>query len=140
MNVPEIVTGKKPHEPINVMLIPPLPLDSPFGNLNLKGMKILLRMDQVNVRIHEAFQSYASTRGGPKAFNGLDFFHHQFAAEEVAYWLKKTADEFIGLFWVLHSLKTKTTFPTKVDPDCIGRLEFCKDTASCPCSTNIGRF
>jgi len=42
-----IVNGKKPGEPYNEVLSFWLPPDSPYGNLQLKYMKIILRLDEV---------------------------------------------------------------------------------------------
>ena len=94
MSVPQINTGKHPQQFLNVSQILPLPSDTPFGNFALKYLKIVGRIDQVNSLIQDVFSSFSLAHQS----QGFDenFFRHQLIAEEVIYWLRKTADELIS--------------------------------------------
>ena len=54
MAIPQIDNGNRPDDPFlaHVHLLP-LPSDTPYGNLALKSMKIVLRIDWLNRRIAE---------------------------------------------------------------------------------------
>ncbi|MEH2011304.1 hypothetical protein [Nostoc sp.] len=120
MSVPQINTGKHPQQFLNVSQILPLPSDTPFGNFALKYLKIVSRIDQVNSLIQDVFSSFSLAHQS----QGFDenFFRHQLIAEEVIYWLRKTADELISLQYVLYIQEQIGQFPTKVEVDCIGLL------------------
>src|SRR5215212_8562316 len=49
-------------------------------------------------------------------------FHHGLVSEQVIYWLRKTADELIGLHHVLASRVANGEYPDRVSPDSIGGL------------------
>jgi len=97
----------------------PLPADTPFGNLSLKYTRIVERLDHVNLSVQKAFASFdaAKARG---FFGGLT--EHALLAEEVIYWLRKTADELIGVLNVLAHRESTGAYPSRVDPDSIGAL------------------
>jgi hypothetical protein len=120
MNIPQIDTRRKPQQRLNSsQLLINLPSDTPFGNLMLKHMKIIDRMDRVNSSIEVVFSSYSSARIDDEK---EDLMRHQFIIEEVVYWLRKTADELIGMQYVLYVQKQKGTFPKRVEIDCIDSL------------------
>jgi hypothetical protein len=51
MTTGSIDNGKSPGEPYNVGLAFWLPTDSPYGNFNLKLMKLCQRLDEANRRL-----------------------------------------------------------------------------------------
>jgi len=83
MEIPQIDIGKKPSEPLMVNIILLLPTKTPFGNMTLKMMKIVERLDKVNAKINDVFRSYVH----PSAlFNPFAKpLEHQFYSEEVIY-------------------------------------------------------
>jgi hypothetical protein len=117
--VPQIEIGKSPGEPLNVEHMLPLPADTPFGNLSLKYTRIVERLDHVNLSVQKAFASFDAARARD-LFGGLT--EHALLAEEVIYWLRKTADELIGLLIVLAQRESTGSYPSRVDPDSIGAL------------------
>jgi len=121
--VPQIDNGKQHHQPINVVHIPVLPSDTPYGNLLLKSMNIVRRLDRVNVEVRRVFSSYVH----PKRHNHLDpsqdLLEHQFYAEQVVYWLRKTADELISLAYVLGESKATGSWPREIKVDSIAGLK-----------------
>lgn len=126
MTVPQINNGKRPEEPLlaHVHLLP-LPSDTPYGNLALKSMKIVIRIDWLNQRIHEAYASYARSRSvDPLAAKPLE---HQMIAEEVVYWIRKTADELIGLWDFMLQAVERGTYPNSLRVDSIGSSLACQD-------------
>lgn len=121
--VPQIDNGKTPSDNVGVWHMIPLPADTPFGNLLLKHYRIVERLDHVNVSIQKAFASYDAAKS--RGVGGLT--EHALLAEEVIYWLRKTADELIGLVHILAQREETGVYPGRVDPDSIGALLASKD-------------
>ena len=48
-DIPQIDNGKKPLQPLNIVHFIWLPSSTPYGNLLLKGMNIVRRIDRVNL-------------------------------------------------------------------------------------------
>lgn len=117
--VPQVEIGKSPEEPLHVKHMLPLPADTPFGNLSLKYTRIVERLDHVNLSVQKAFASFDAAKA--RAFFG-GLMDHALLAEEVIYWVRKTADELIGLLNVLAHRESTGSYPSRVDPDSIGAL------------------
>jgi hypothetical protein len=121
MDAPQINAGKKPQQSLNISQLLPLPSNTPFGNLFLKYLKIASRIDRINLLIQDIFLNFFSlahqSEGGSE-----DFFRHQVIAEEVIYWLRKTADELISMQYILHVQEQTGQFPNKIEVDCVGLL------------------
>lgn len=111
-----IDNGKGPLEPYNVRLGFWLPPDSPFGNMQLKYMKIITRLDEANKNIllccsmwdrlvHDHYDGYSV---------------HYFSGEIVAYHLRKACDEIITLSWFLWYAITNGQYPQNIKIDCVG--------------------
>jgi hypothetical protein len=83
-------------------------------------LKIVNRIDRVNLLIQDVFSSFLTAH----QLEGLgeNFFRHQLIAEEVVYWLRKTADELISMQYVLHFQEQTGQFSNKIEVDCIGLL------------------
>jgi hypothetical protein len=116
---PQIEIGKTPNEHLHVKHMLPLPADTPFGNLSLKYTRIVERLDHVNLAVQKTFANFDAAKG--RDFFG-DLTEHILLAEEVIYWLRKTADELIGLLNVLAHRESTGSYPSRVDPDSIGAL------------------
>jgi hypothetical protein len=102
-----------------------LPAYTPYGNLSLKGSKIVQRLDAVNLEIERVFTSHADALRAARAGEILitpSPFDHLFYAEQVVYWLRKTADEIIALACVLEGHQRTGKWPAKIEPDCIAGL------------------
>lgn len=98
-SIPQIDIGKRPEEFLNKSLIPPLPSQTPYGNLLLKMSQIIGRLDRVNVEISRVFETYVHPS---QSFSpSTDICEHQRYAEQAIYWLRKSADELIALAFVL---------------------------------------
>jgi hypothetical protein len=121
-DVPQIRNGKMLDEELRVDHFISLPADTPFGNLCLKYTQIVLRIDHVNRLVRRAFESYTTLPAISGAVSSKDICDHWFACEEAVYWLKKTADELIGLIHVLEYRGDNGRYPDRVHPDCIGKL------------------
>lgn len=121
--VPQIDNGKQPLEPLNVVHIPWLPSDTPYGNLTAKGMNIVRRLDRVNLEIARVYASYVH----PKTENHLnplqDIVEHQFYAEQVVYWVRKTADELISLAYAISEWRKSGSWPSAIKVDSIAGLK-----------------
>lgn len=120
MPAPQIETGKSPEEHLNIRHMLPLPADTPFfGNLSLKHTLIIQRLDHVNLMLRTVYESHE--RALADSFSGA-LLQHTLVAEQVIYWLRKTADELIGLYQVLTLREETGRYPDRVSPDSIGRL------------------
>jgi len=122
-DIPQIDNGKKPLQPLNIVHFIWLPSDTPYGNLLLKGMNIVRRIDRVNLEIVRVFASYVHP--SKEDINGpqQDLVEHQFYAEQVVYWLRKTADELISLAYVIDEWNRSGKWPASVRIDSIAGLK-----------------
>ena len=102
----------------------PLPADTPFGNLALKYVTIIQRLDYINVMVRMVYQSFERAR--TQNFS-RDILNHALLSEQVIYWLRKTVDDLIGLHHVLAYREEAGCYPRRVAPDSIGRLLQQKD-------------
>lgn len=114
-----IEIGKEPGAPFNVIHLLPLPSDSPFGNLALKYMAVLKRLDHANNTIQRIYAQHESVRSIP---DSPYISSHLFLQEEVIYWLRQSTDELISLASVLEEWQIKGACPHSVPADCIGTL------------------
>lgn len=108
--VPQINVGKTPEQHLNIIHLLPLPADTPFGNMALKHTMLIQRFDHINLLIREIFATYESA----KNLDNGRITRHLLLAEELVYWLRKTADELIGLLYMLSTRETTGTYPTKL--------------------------
>jgi hypothetical protein len=122
--IPQINIGTNPMCFMHVSQLIALPSDTPFGNLSLKHIKLIQRLDRVNQLVQAAYASYWSINPYTPSSNTLD---HQLLGEEIVYWLRKTADEIICLFYLFHIKSQSGSFPNEITVDSIGRLQACKD-------------
>lgn len=110
--IPQIDNGKAPQEPLHGSHLFPLPANTPYGNLSLKWMNIVRRIDIVNLEIRRVFDLYI----------GKDILEHQFYQEHVIYWLRKTVDELVSLAYILSEWERSGSCPNSVQIDCIDDL------------------
>lgn len=121
--VPQIDNGKQPHQLLNIVHMPVLPSETPYGNLLLKGMNIVRRLDRVNLEVTRVFSAYIHPKGHDHQDPRQDLFEHQFYAEQVVYWLRKTADELIALAYVIGEWKIAGEWPLAIKVDSIAALK-----------------
>ncbi len=121
--IPQVDNGKRPHQPVNIVHIPQLPSDTPYGNLLLKGMNIVRRLDGVNLEIDRVFASYVHPKNENSPNPQQDILEHQFYAEQVVYWLRKTADELISLAYAISEWKNNGQWPSAIKVDSIAGLK-----------------
>jgi hypothetical protein len=137
MNPILINNGKMPEDPYRIQLGFWLPPDTPYGNLQLKHMKIIQRMDEANRNIQESFfywNKAHSTNNGMLPINSGE--QHYYANEKLIYMLRRGADEIISLIWLLEDFEKKSQFSNKIQIDCIGLLLKQPDTERNPIYTN----
>ena len=112
--IPQINIGRRHGEPLNIVQAIPLPADTPFGNLTRKFISILERLDHVNGTIQGVFRSYETGKADP--LGRMSILHHTLLAEETVYWMRKTADELIGLVAFLDERVATGAWPTRLAP------------------------
>lgn len=116
---PLLQIGKRPEEYFHISHLLPLPSDSLFGNLYLKYMNVLQRLDHTNHTIIRVFSNYAEIKENAMSPH---ISIHLFLQEEVVYWLRRSADELISLCSVLEKWQRTGSCPSTVPIDCIGKL------------------
>ena len=114
VEIPQINIGRQHGEPLNITQMFPLPIDTPFGSLAVKFMTVLGRLDHVNGTIQEVFRTHEAAKAN--RLGRLSVRHHMLLAEEVVYWMRKTADEIIGLVAFLAERQSTGKWPTKLAP------------------------
>lgn len=130
-----IDNGKSPDEQWNARLGFWLPPDSPYGNLQLKLMKLCQRLDEANRRLSDSLIYWEEARTeGRLPTNAHE--RHVYANEQAIYLIRRAADEMIALIWCLAEWERKDTYPNEIKVDCIGavlgqpdgrRLEPCRN-------------
>jgi hypothetical protein len=116
-----IDNGKKPNELYNARLGFWLPPQTPYGNFQLKFMKIVERLDEANRKIEESFGFWERIIASP---NGMQFDNvyprHVFANEQAIYMMRRAADELISLIWCLSEHEKTGAYPETIKVDCLG--------------------
>jgi hypothetical protein len=121
MKPPMIDNGKTPDEPYNARLGFWLPPDSPYGNFQLKFMKIIERLDEANRRIIESTRLWETIHagwGGILPLNSLT--RHELANEEAIYMMRRAADELVSLIWCLSEYERTGSYPDVIVQDSLG--------------------
>ena len=128
MKYPQINNGKKYYEPLNACILFWLPPDSPYGNLQLKMVDIVQKIDCINLDIINTFDVWnkvstnTSMDESDLLSHHFNFMKHRFLNESIVYHIRKITDELICLVYVLNYYKTYSKFPENIKIDCIGSL------------------
>lgn len=121
VDYPQINTEKKVNEFLNVINLIPLPAETPFGNMLLKHMKIVTRLDYVNRKLKSVYADWRKA-----VSDKFDPWHspteHLLHIEEIAYFLRVTTDELISLCYLLYEHTRSGSYPTHLKVDSIGGL------------------
>ena len=103
-----------------------LPPDTPYGNLNLTYMQIVIRIEVLNESIVELYEGFfrhmEMTKENHGSSNLDEGLKHKFQIEQVIYWLRKTADELISILSVLYHYKASGGYPDRVPVSSIGKF------------------
>jgi hypothetical protein len=120
--VPIINVGGDYQNVTHISHLIPLPTKTAYGNLGLKWQKIVSRLIRINRLISDSYQlhSEALTLHAPVIPSPIEEL--SFVLEEIAYWLRRTADEIIGLSFLCEISLRGSPLPNKLEIDCIGRL------------------
>ncbi|BBB14688.1 putative T7 phage protein [Candidatus Rickettsiella viridis] len=121
---PQINNSKKPRDGINLSnYLYTNQINTPFGNLSLKYLHVIMRVDWINVKIKSLFDSFYQTRQGFSGIStsGFEELEHQLITEELMYWLRKIADELISLTYIQYTDPTGLTI-NKLKFDRIGAI------------------
>ena len=114
--IPQLSTGRKPGELLNITQLFGVPNDSPFGNLLPKVMWMQHRADEVNERVREAFGTWTSL------LDGGSIQRHLFSIEYAVFQIRRLADDLVGCWSLLHAYVESGQIPDRVDPDKLGAL------------------
>jgi hypothetical protein len=105
-----------------------LPADTPFGNLNLNWMEMIIRIECINEMIVSLYTEFDALKLLAELNSDLQsnlIYRHRFYNEQIFYWLRKTADELISLISLLEFNDNKKVYPKKIEISSIG--EFLKE-------------
>lgn len=116
-----IQNGKKPDEPYNACLSFWLPPDSPYGNLQLKQMKLCMRLDEANRRLRDSYRFWRIAVK-PGIISPNPYEQHVFSTEEAIYLMRRATDELISMIWCLNEFEKLREYPKKIEIDSIGAL------------------
>lgn len=116
-----IDNGKNPDELYNESLCFWLPPKTPYGNFQLKYMKIVQRIDAANRRIADSYCLWETCTTKRILLSG-EYERHIFANEEAIYMLRRVADELISLIWCLSKYNEKGEFPSKIKINCLAEV------------------
>ncbi len=111
--IPVIDNGKEPNEPVKFELLFNMPSNSPYGNLLLKKLKIVNRLDHTNIRIRELYSRF-------KEFGLLTNSENEHLTEEIVFNIRRTVDELIGLIYLKEYFSKNNKYPQKIEIDSIG--------------------
>ena len=122
MRIPSIDVGGQYQHVTHVTHDIGLPSQTPFGNMLLKWGKIIDRLIRLNRLIPTAYRlHHAMFSEAPPSFPS-PWSELSHLLEEIAYWLRKTADELISLSFLCHSQHCGLVMPRRIEVDCIGQL------------------
>lgn len=120
-----IDNGKNPDDFVTFENLISLPADTPYGNFNIKYMKIIKRLDEANRNIKNNCKAWQIIRTDGNFYeqiintaNNYDLLN--FSGEAIVYHLRKVADEIISLVWSLKCYTNNGKYPSKIKYDCIG--------------------
>ncbi|HEY4081179.1 MAG TPA: hypothetical protein VGM81_10800 [Burkholderiaceae bacterium] len=98
-----------------------LPTETDLGNLAVKHLRLMELLAHVNVRLCQ-LEEVRSGNNGPSDFTTPSVARVDLMQEEIVYWLRRAADEVIGLDSVVNAWSKSGRWPNSVNPDCIGQL------------------
>lgn len=127
MKIFQIDNGKVPNAPFNFMeyqWISSLPAETSCGNLVLKGMKLITRLDEANRRLDESYRYWTKAKSQDVQILAVErpFERHVFASEQAIYLMRTAADEVIAMLWYLNEYESIGTFSDGIEIDSIGPL------------------
>ncbi|MGP9807742.1 hypothetical protein ACT3TQ_07320 [Halomonas sp. AOP12-C2-37] len=123
-----IENGKKPDDAYHASLSFWLPPDNPYGNFQLKYMKIVQRLDEANRKIADSYKFWEACKTGGMIPIGA-YECHVFANEEAIYMLRRAADELISLIWCLSKYEEDGEYPRKIKINCLASVIHQNDDA-----------
>lgn len=116
-----VKNGKDPDDLYNASLGFWLPPNTPYGNLQLKYMKIICRIDEANRKIADSWKFWKiCSDGGRLPNNALD--RHVLANENVVYMLRRAGDELVSMIWLLAKYENDRDYPSEIEIDCLGAV------------------
>ena len=116
-----IENGKAPDDPYNARLGFWLPPDTPYGNLQLKYMKIIWRFDEANRKIIDSWNFWKECSTGGMLPTGV-LERHIFSIEETVYMLRRAGDELVSMIWLLEKHEDQKKYPSRIKIDCLGAV------------------
>ncbi|MFS8037551.1 hypothetical protein ACI7BZ_11415 [Xanthobacter sp. AM11] len=117
-----IDNGKQPSDPLHIdHRLVWLPPDTPYGNMNLKLIKIIMCADEANLRIIDAFYFWNILKMNDINSGYNAYPRHIFATEQAIYLMRRIADDLISMIWMLDQKRKTGSWPTRIKIDSIGR-------------------
>lgn len=131
LSIPQIpVPGGFNGRSFNMNFFFDLPTTPEFGNMGLKNYDYGQRHHFVNSLLREIFIDHElekeSRKGEMVTIDNL-FYKIKNQTETVIYWIRKTADDLIGVAYFVFKIYVQKIGVDKIDIDSIGRLQFCPE-------------
>lgn len=102
-----------------------LPPESDFGNLTLSLFNIIDRLDLINIEIIKLYKIFffhkTRREKGNYMISTRKSAEQPFLTEQIIYWLRKTADEFISIIWILKYYIENQVYPDQIKIESIGK-------------------
>jgi len=114
MTIPSIKRKTTYPGALHVNDMIPFNANVPYANLVSKHTDIIQRIDNINIKIKLAFESYKKNITDKPPFQLANLTEHCFIIEEIIYWLRKTADELISIMYVCKYFDKNQTHPSKI--------------------------
>ena len=121
-----------------------LPADTPYGSLTITYSQIITRIECLNKSIESLFNGFyahlelVKVRGGWSTAD--ETFMYKFEIEQVIYWLRKTADEFICIIYIILEHKASGLYPKQISVSSIGKFLKLENKAKFGLDGHIGLF
>jgi hypothetical protein len=119
---PRVDNGKSPDEPINARQILWLPPDTPYGNFQLKQLKISERIDELNRRMEEAWAIWHAMHAAIRFGSGVISNRPDLILEQCVFLMRRIADELLGMVECLGTWRTSGKYPGALRFGEIGKL------------------
>jgi hypothetical protein len=119
--VPQIEIGKSPEDFLSATHSFWLPPDTLFGNLSLKQLKIITRLDRANAMLQQIYKIHPLLISGKLLLKG-EHEAYSYLLEELIYHIRRSADELISMYSFLADFEKTGKYSHQVEIDSIGTL------------------
>ena len=133
--VPYLSALKKPTENLHIKDLLPLDTETPFGNLQLSWMSLVMRTQLINEAIDVLNRDFDNVQKAIKESHVIAdsniYIRPQMSSEILVYLLRTTADRLIMLLSLVESLSKDGKYPNKIKCDSVAGFLNCNSGDFC---------